>query len=125
MTGVWRAHSCAPRSHSCERESFAGEASQTLYMQSRRLSHIYPPHRWLFVTWRLYGSLPRAQYPPPGKVSAGKAFVWMDRCLDLARSGPVLLSQPDIAELVVESVFKGVDLRHYELGSSEHNFRRL
>jgi hypothetical protein len=50
-------------------------------------------------------------------VSAGKAFVWIDRRLDLARSGPVFLRQPDIADLVVASLFHGAELRHYELGS--------
>ncbi|MCW5979050.1 MAG: transposase [Bryobacteraceae bacterium] len=41
----------------------------------------------------------------------------MDRCLDLARSGPVFLRRPEIAGLVVESLFQGVELGHYELGS--------
>jgi len=41
----------------------------------------------LFLTGRLHGRLPSARYPPPGKSSAGEAFVWMDRYLDTARMG--------------------------------------
>ncbi len=85
-------------------------------MQSRRLPHVYPPNRWLFVSWHLYGSLPNAQYPPAGKLSAGKAFVWMDRRLDTARSGPMFLRESEIAVVVVESLFKGAELGHYRLG---------
>src|SRR5450759_2163052 len=83
----------------------------------RRLPHIYPEGRWLFVTWSSYGSLPRALYPPPEKASAGQAFVWMDRYLDMARDGPVFLRQEAIAELVVNSLFRGVELGHYQLDS--------
>jgi putative transposase len=36
--------------------------------------------------------------------------------MDAARFGPVFLKQAAIAELVVESLFKGVELGHYELG---------
>jgi len=48
----------------------------------RRLPHIYPPGKLLFLTWHLYGSLPHHRYPPPHKANAGPAFVWMDRYLD-------------------------------------------
>lgn len=83
----------------------------------RRLPHVYPENRWLFVTWHLYGSLPRPQYPPPHVTSAGKAFLWVDRRLDLTRSGPLFLRQEKIAALVVESLFRGVTLGHHRLGS--------
>ena len=85
-------------------------------MSERRLPHIYPPNTWLFVTWHLHGSLPASQCPEPGKWPAGQTFVWMDRRLDIARTGPLFLRQEDIATLVVESMFKGTDLGHYELG---------
>ena len=39
----------------------------------------------------------------------------MDRLLDHARSGPLYLRQPGIAQVVVDSVEKGVELGHYEL----------
>ena len=47
-----------------------------------------PEGKWLFVTWHLHGSSPHGRYPPPGGPSAGKAFVWMDRYLDQAATGP-------------------------------------
>jgi putative transposase len=83
----------------------------------RRLPHLYLEGCWLFITWHLHGSLPQGRYPPPKKASAGEAFVWMDRYLDLARSGPTFLRQEAIAALVVKSLFRGVELGHYRLGS--------
>jgi REP element-mobilizing transposase RayT len=56
-------------------------------------------------------------YPPAGKLSAGQAFVWMDRYLDTTRTGPMYLAQEPIARLVVESLRRGVELGHYELGA--------
>jgi REP element-mobilizing transposase RayT len=56
-------------------------------------------------------------YPPPGKLSSGAAFVWMDRYLDQARGGPMFLAQEPIARLVVASLRRGVLLGHYELGA--------
>ncbi len=83
----------------------------------RRLPHHHPEGKWLFATWHLHGSLPQALYPPPGKLSSGSAFVWMDRYLDSARGGPLYLAQEAIARLVVESLRRGVLLGHYELGA--------
>ena len=75
----------------------------------RRLPHIYPQDRWLFLTWHLYGSLPQAQYPPPHHLSAGRAFVWMDRYLDRAEWGPRFLQHESIATLVVTSLWRVCD----------------
>ena len=69
------------------------------------------------MTWHLRGSLPQGQYPPPHKLSAGQAFVWVDRRLDTTRSGPVFLRQEPIAALVTEALFRGVGLGHYQLGA--------
>jgi hypothetical protein len=82
----------------------------------RRLPHIYPENKWLFVTWHLYGSLPSARYPPPHKLSSGEAFVWMDRYLDVARTGPLFLKNENVAQLIIDSLFKGEELAHYKLG---------
>jgi len=82
----------------------------------RRLPRIYPENRWLFVTWHLHGSLPSGQFAPPRKSTAGEAFAWMDRYLDEARSGPVFLAQNEIAQVVADSLFKGTELGHYQLG---------
>ncbi len=82
----------------------------------RRLPHLYPENTPLFVTWHLYGSLPAARYPPPHHMSAGQAFVWMDRYLDTARTGPMFLGRPEIAESVVEAIRRGAcELYQYEL----------
>jgi len=51
----------------------------------------HPQGAWLFVTWHLHGNLPKARYPPSEKLSAGKAFVWMDRYLDTTRFGAMFL----------------------------------
>jgi len=82
----------------------------------RRLPHVYPQDRWLFVTWHLHGSLLPGHYPPPHKSSAGHAFVWIDRQLDRANCSPVYLRQEPIARLVVDSLERGVELGHYQLG---------
>jgi REP element-mobilizing transposase RayT len=81
----------------------------------RRLPHLYPQDRWLFLTWHLHGSVPPNHFPPPHKASAGQAFVWLDRQLDAARTGPMFLRQEAIASLVVESLHRGAALGHYEL----------
>jgi len=53
----------------------------------RQLPHWQPEEAWLFVTWRLAGSLPAIQtmdMNSPAVVPAGKAFVLLDRMLDRA-----------------------------------------
>jgi REP element-mobilizing transposase RayT len=82
----------------------------------RRLPHIHPDDRWIFLTWHLHGALPQGRYPPPGKLSAGQAFVWIDRYLDTTRLGPQYLKRPEIAKVVVDSLREGVRLGHFELG---------
>lgn len=67
------------------------------------------------MTWHLHGSLPRGQYPPPGKASAGKAFVWMDRYLDTTCHGPMFLRHPAVARLIVERLERGRDIGLYDL----------
>jgi REP element-mobilizing transposase RayT len=79
----------------------------------RRLPHIYPEGKWLFVTWHLHGSLPHDRYPPPG-LRAGEAFVWMDRYLDTTRLGPMYLRRKDIANIVATNLQRGVELGHYD-----------
>ena len=70
----------------------------------------------LFLTWHLHGSLPRNRYPPPPSPSAGKAFVWMDRYLDKASSGPTWLKREEIAESVLSAIqYAERSLRFYDL----------
>src|ERR1039458_919252 len=54
----------------------------------RRLPHFHPDDAYLFLTWRLWGSLPAGlpsrPYPTPGH-----AFVAADRALERDCTGPV------------------------------------
>ena len=80
----------------------------------RRLPHFHPDGAYLFVTWRLYGSLPVA---PPDVIYAtpGHAFAAQDRAL--ARNhGPRSLSDPRVARCVVEAIRTGESPKQfYEL----------
>jgi hypothetical protein len=82
----------------------------------RRLPHVFPDGKALFLTWHLHGSLPRNRYPPTGKLNSGKAFVWIDRYLDTTRVGPLHLRRPEIAAIVVKSLrFGSSALGFYDL----------
>jgi REP-associated tyrosine transposase len=81
----------------------------------RRLPHEYPEGNALFLTWHLHGAVPSSRFPPPGKLPAGQAFVYMDRYLDTTRQGPLYLRMPEIARIMVQSLQAGQSLGHYEL----------
>ena len=81
----------------------------------RRLPHLDEPERPVFLTWRLHGSLPTHR-PFPATLSSGQAFAAMDRLLDQTRAGPFYLSQPALADMVVEAIHYGAALLgHYNL----------
>jgi putative transposase len=84
-------------------------------MSRRRLPHLYPEGKALFVTWHLHGSVPASRFPYGGAMSSGRAFVWIDQYLDKLQYGPLYLRQPEIARLMVTSIYKGVELAHYDL----------
>jgi len=78
----------------------------------RRLPHFQPENAYLFLTWRLWGSLP----PPvdPGlHPTPGHAFVAQDRALDRHASGPTWLRHPQIADLVAHAILIGDDERQF------------
>ncbi|HZM09909.1 MAG TPA: transposase [Candidatus Limnocylindrales bacterium] len=82
---------------------------------SRHLPHWQPEGAPLFITWCLHGSVPRNRFPPPG-LTAGHAFVWMDRYLDQATFGPTWLKREDIAQMVFDCLHYAADnLRHFDL----------
>jgi REP element-mobilizing transposase RayT len=84
----------------------------------RRLPHWDLVGRPLFVTFRLYGSLPSSRVFAPQALSTGKAFAAMDRILDSGNTGPLYLRQPEIAELVVAALRDGDRrFRRYQLHS--------
>ena len=82
----------------------------------RRLPHWDVVGHPLFVTFRLHDSLPANRVFPPATLKGGRAFVAMDRLLDTARSGPIWLRQPEIAQLVIAALHEGeFRFRRYEL----------
>jgi len=81
----------------------------------RRLPHIHPGDSHLFVTWRLWGSLP-AKPGPIIYATPGHAFAAQDRILDKRSSGPRWLRDPRIAKLVSQAIL---------IGDHERDFYRL
>ena len=81
----------------------------------RRLPHFHPSDAWLFLTWRLWGTVPANgnadAYPTPGH-----ALVAGDRVLDRRASGPLWLRDPRIADLVSDTIL---------IGDCERRFYRL
>ncbi|MGA3077821.1 MAG: transposase [Bryobacteraceae bacterium] len=47
-------------------------------------------------------------------MSAGKAFVWMDRYLDTTRLGPMFLKLPKVADLILETLGRGCEKGLYD-----------
>ena len=74
----------------------------------RRLPHWDSVDQPLFVTFRLYGSLPTHRvFPPDSLARSGKAFVAMDRLLDRGASGPLYLRRAELAGMVVAALHDG------------------
>ena len=81
----------------------------------RRLPHFHPQEAYLFLSWRLWGALPRQPLSRPCP-TPGHAFVAADRTLHRDRWGPLWLQEPRIARLVVEAMIAGERERgFYEL----------
>jgi REP element-mobilizing transposase RayT len=66
----------------------------------RRLPHIDAPGTPVFLTWRLWGSLPPERAFEREHLTSGEAFVAWDHVLDTARTGPFYPRQVEIATLV-------------------------
>ena len=81
----------------------------------RRLPHFHPDGEYLFVTWRLHGSLPAA---PPDMIHAtpGHAFAAQDRALAQGH-GRLWLSDTRIARHVAEAIRAGEGRKLYELSA--------
>ncbi|MGO9231316.1 MAG: transposase [Bryobacteraceae bacterium] len=87
----------------------------------RRLPHWQPEGVPIFLTWRLFGSLPRGFGVPARQVpdlptarslapmTQGQRFVAIDRWLDHAATGPTWLADPQIAQSVIETVVARAD----------------
>lgn len=83
----------------------------------RHLPHWQPEDRTIFITWRLYGSLPREVLRAIEllRLSPGKQFVSADRHLDAASTGPRWMGRPEIAKVVQQTILRGGVLGHYVL----------
>jgi REP element-mobilizing transposase RayT len=82
----------------------------------RHLPHWQPESASVFVTWRLFGSLPRHLLLKQDEVSSAHAFREFDRVLDKAEYGPVWLKDPRIAECMLSALqFGKTDMHLYEL----------
>jgi REP element-mobilizing transposase RayT len=80
----------------------------------RKLPHWQPEDAFVFVTWRLYGSLPYK--PDVIGLPPGKAFAAFDRALDHADSGPRWLSDTRVASCMAKTLMFGeADLKLYSL----------
>jgi putative transposase len=82
----------------------------------RRLPHWDVAGERMFVTFRLYGSLPVNRIFRPANLTAGQAFLAVDRLLDNPKSGPTFLQRREIAEMVIRALSDGERrFRRYEL----------
>ena len=82
----------------------------------RRLPHIYPQMAIpdLASVWELAsGSIPTSASP----VGRAGLYLDMDRYLDRAEWGPRFLQYESIATLIVDSLWRGAELGHYQLGA--------
>ena len=68
-----------------------------------------------FITFRLRDSLPPNRSFPASSISSGEAFLEMDRLLDEARCGATFLRQPAVARVVLDSIYRGAEIGHYQL----------
>jgi len=81
----------------------------------RKLPHFHPDHAYLFLTWRLWGSL-ASNAPIPNYPTPGHAFVAADRELHAAQSRFLWLKDPKIAECVASTIQAGeCERAFYEL----------
>ncbi|MBI3209808.1 MAG: transposase [Candidatus Solibacter usitatus] len=78
-----------------------------MHVTKRHLPHIYEVGCPLFVTFRLYGSLPKGRYFDRNSVTSGQAFDCLDRLLDRETCGPLHLKMPGIAQLVSQAIQQG------------------
>ena len=95
-----------------ERRAFGGlSCFRAMAEHRRRLPHLQPDGEYLFVTWRLHGSLPAM---PPDVIYAppGHAFAAQDRALARNR-GHLWLRDPRVARLVMDAVRSGEHQRRF------------
>jgi putative transposase len=89
----------------------------TLSFYRRNLPHWQPEGQTIFLTWRLYGSLPKGLTDHLRKWSSEptKQFLNTDRKLDAASMGPRWLNDPEIAGYTEDVILRGAELGQYIL----------
>ncbi len=94
----------------------------------RNLPHWHPDGKSIFITWRLYGSLPAslmrkrrtgrnacATNTSESENSPGKQFLQLDAALDSAKRGPLWLASPEFAAYAEYPIVHGAELGRYQL----------
>jgi REP element-mobilizing transposase RayT len=115
----WLSHWGAPhRGPGCaESDIILINISMTYYY--RHLPHWQPLGRPIFLTWRLFGSLPEeviVELQRHRNLLEGKTFLMADRQLDSARTGPRWLNEASIARCVIAALYRGEhELHQYVL----------
>ena len=93
------------------------ESSMAVDYYQRNLPHWQPEECSIFITWRLFGSLPVgfAEHLRKWEKEPSKQFLAADRKLDEASIGPRWLSDPEIAVHTHEAIKHGAKLGQYVL----------
>ncbi|TAM82002.1 MAG: hypothetical protein EPN47_11270 [Acidobacteria bacterium] len=81
----------------------------------RNLPHWHPEGKAIFLTWRLFGSLPKSAQTTGRSAGATKWFRSFDAELDKGLVGPVWLRDARIARHVELAIHRGERLGHYKL----------
>lgn len=92
----------------------------------RNLPHWHPEGKTIFLTWRLYGSLPASLLKKnrtarngcatnASEDSPGKQFRRVDAALDSAKCGPLWLSIPEFAAYAEYPILRVAELAHCRL----------
>lgn len=94
----------------------------------RNLPHWHPEGKSIFLTWRLYGSLPAsllkknrtarnaaATSSAEPQDSPGREFLEWDAALDSAKRGPLWLADPEFAGYAEYPILHGAELGRFQL----------
>jgi len=93
-------------------------ANEPMSYYQRNLPHWHPDGAPLFVTWRLFGSLPASRPHILPAEAPGQVFRAIDRELDRAACGPSWLKDPRVAECVAAALrFGQQQLGFYDLAA--------
>lgn len=72
----------------------------------RFLPHWHPEQKWVFVTWKLAGSVPQNPAILTKDLPEGKRFALLDAEADRAVTGPLWLKDPRVAQIVADGIIE-------------------